>query len=199
MSFYALFTLFGLFPLPFPFPHLLNSLISHRRRREPRQLPPEKIIQHHLRHGINIRFAALEQPPRFSRQELQELRRRFVLSHLIQFLYVPSLRLLQHRVNILGRIFDVLDPHYASEKDVAVAIAATGRDHAGAVDQVNAFHEGDVLPYFRFAGYGSHGADLFLAQGVDDGGFARVGVADEADGDLLAVGMQGGELAEELD
>lgn len=55
------------------------------------------------------------------------------------------------------------------------------------------------MPYFRFAGYGSYGADFLFAQGVDDGGFARVGVADEADGDLLAVGVQGRELAEELD
>ena len=31
------------------------------------------------------------------------------------------------------------------------------------------------------------------------GGFAGVGVADEADGDLLARGVQGGELAEERD
>ena len=55
------------------------------------------------------------------------------------------------------------------------------------------------MPYFRFAGYRSHGADFFFAQGVDDGGFSCVRVADEADGDLFAVGVQGGELAEELD
>jgi hypothetical protein len=55
------------------------------------------------------------------------------------------------------------------------------------------------LPDFCFAGDGRDGADFLLAEGVDDGGFARVGVADEADGDLLAGGVQDGELAEERD
>ena len=64
-----------------------------------------------------------------------------------------------------------------------------GRDDAGAVDEVDAFHESDVLPDFRLAGDGGGGADAFLAEGVDDGRLADVGVADEADGDLLAVGV----------
>ena len=112
---------------------------------------------------------------------------------------MPSLRLLQHGVNVLGWILDIFHPHDAAEENIGVAIVSAGGHDAWAVDQVNAFHEGDILPYFRFAGDGSYGADFFLAQGVDDGRFAGVGVADEADGDLLAVGMQGGELAEELD
>ncbi|KAI7197869.1 hypothetical protein KC363_g215 [Hortaea werneckii] len=45
----------------------------------------------------------------------------------------------------------------------------------------------------------SSSADFLLPEGVDDGGFACVGVADEADGDLFAVGVESGELAEEGD
>ena len=39
-------------------------------------------------------------------------------------------------------------------------------------------------------------ADLLVAKGVDDGGLAGVGVADETDGDLLAGRVEGRELAE---
>ena len=53
------------------------------------------------------------------------------------------------------------------------------------------------MPDLRLAGDGGGGADFLLTEGVDDGGFACVGVADEADGDLFAVGVEGGELAEE--
>lgn len=78
-------------------------------------------------------------------------------------------------------------------------IGVAGRDHSRAIDEVDTFHQRDVLPHFRLARDGSDGADLFLPQRVDDGRLAGVGVADEADGDLFAVGMQGGELAEKLD
>ena len=55
------------------------------------------------------------------------------------------------------------------------------------------------MPDFGFAGDGRDGADALFPQGVDDGGFAGVGVADETDGDLLAGGVEDGELAEEGD
>lgn len=55
------------------------------------------------------------------------------------------------------------------------------------------------MPYFCFAGDGGDGANFLFSEGVDNGGFAGIGVADEADGDLFAIGVEGGELAEELD
>lgn len=70
---------------------------------------------------------------------------------------------------------------------------------AWAVDHVDALHEGDVLPDLCLAGNGRDDAHFLLSERVDDGGFARVGVADHADGDLLAIGVQGGELTEEGD
>lgn len=55
------------------------------------------------------------------------------------------------------------------------------------------------MPDLGLSRDGSDGADFLVAEGVDDGGFAGVGVADEADRDLLAVGVEAGELAEKLD
>ena len=55
------------------------------------------------------------------------------------------------------------------------------------------------MPDLRLAGYGRHAANLATLERVDDAGLADVGVADKADGDLLLVGVQLGELAEELD
>ena len=52
----------------------------------------------------------------------------------------------------------------------------------------------------RFGGEGvGLDVDVCARDFVDEGGFADVRVADEADGDLLLVRVQLGELAEELD
>lgn len=191
-----------------PIARLRLHLLLHRRLRrgrEPRNLPPDEIIQHHLRHGIHIRFPAAEQPPRLASQEFQKRRGGFVIttttipSHIVRAFDMSRLGAPQHGVDVLGWVLHVLDAHDAAEEDVFFRVGGAGGHDARAVNEVNSFHEGDVLPYFRFAGNRGDGADFFLAESVDDGGFARVGVADEADGDLLAVGVESGELAEELD
>lgn len=96
-------------------------------------------------------------------------------------------------------MLDVLNAHDASEEDIFFAVALAWRDDAGAVDEVDAFHERDVLPHLGLPGDGRHGADALFAERVDDGGFAGVRVSDEPDGDLLAIRVQGGKLAEERD
>lgn len=96
-------------------------------------------------------------------------------------------------------MLNVLRAHDAAQEDVFGGVGHAGRDAAGAVDQVDALHQGDVLPDLGLAGDGGDRADLFLAEGVDNGGLAGVGVADEADRDLLAGRVEGGELAEEGD
>jgi hypothetical protein len=52
------------------------------------------------------------------------------------------------------------------------------------------------LPHLGLTGDRRNCADLLVAKGVDDGGFAGVWVADETDGNLLAGRVEGGELAE---
>lgn len=49
------------------------------------------------------------------------------------------------------------------------------------------------------AGHGGDGADLAALERVDHAALADVRVADEPDGDLLLVGVQLGELAQQLD
>lgn len=111
---------------------------------------------------------------------------------------MPS-TLRQHRRHILRGILDVLDSHHAPEQDVFGAVCDTRRHDSRTIYQIDSLHERDVLPYFSFAGYGRGGADFLFAECVDDAGFAGVRVADEADGDLFAVAMEAGELAEEGD
>ena len=105
----------------------------------------------------------------------------------------------KHGFDVLGWVLDVLDANDAAEQNVFFAVAMTRWNDSGAVNQVDPLHERDVLPDLGLAGDGCGGADAFLAEGVDDGGFASVGVADEANGDLLAVGVQDGELTEKGD
>jgi hypothetical protein len=112
---------------------------------------------------------------------------------------VARLDAAQHGFDVLRGILYVFDAHGAAEKEVFIRIVLVGWDDTRTVDHVDAFHEGDVLPDFGFAGDGGDDADFLFAERVDDGRLARVGVADHADGDLLAVTVQGGELAEEGD
>lgn len=51
----------------------------------------------------------------------------------------------------------------------------------------------------RLSGYRGDGAAFAALERVNDAALAHVGVADEADRDLLPVGVQLGELTEQLD
>lgn len=112
---------------------------------------------------------------------------------------VLRLGLRQDGGDVLLGVLDVLDTHDTTEEDILRGVGCGGWDDTGAIDQVDALHEGDVLPDLGLSGDGSDGADLLVTESVDDGGFAGVGVADEADRNLLTVGVEAGELAEELD
>lgn len=101
--------------------------------------------------------------------------------------------------DMVARRREVLDANDSLEDLLRLRVARRRRDDSGAVDEVDSAHEGDVLPNFGLSGDGSRLADGLLLERVDDGRLADVGVADEADRDLLLVGEEGGELAEELD
>ena len=109
------------------------------------------------------------------------------------------LALLEDLGDVLLRVLDLLNLDDTTEEDIGGGVGERGRDDTGAVDEVDALHEGDVLPDLGLAGDGGDSADLLGAEGIDDRGFAGVGVADKTDGDLFALGVEGGELAEELD
>ena len=90
------------------------------------------------------------------------------------------------------------DDAFEDGRGLRVAGVRCGYD-AGAVDEVYAFRERDVLPDLGLAGDGSDIADLASFEGIDDARLADVGVSDEADGDLLLVRVQLRKLAEKLD
>jgi hypothetical protein len=50
----------------------------------------------------------------------------------------------------------------------------------GTIDEVYSPCKGDVLPDFRFPGYWSDATYFSAFEGIDDAGFANVGVSDEA-------------------
>ena len=110
-----------------------------------------------------------------------------------------SLTLRKNSRHILRRILHILNPNNSSQKNVLRRICYRGRYDSRAVDEINPFHQSDILPYFRLSGDRCCGADFFLSEGVDYAALAGVGVADEAYGDLFSGGVKGGELAEEGD
>ena len=105
----------------------------------------------------------------------------------------------QNGRDVLLGVGDVLDAHNTAEENVLLGVFGGGGDDAGAVDEEDALHQGDVLPDLGLTWDGRDLAHLLLPQGIDDGRLAGVGVADEADGYLLAVLVQLRELAQQLD
>jgi hypothetical protein len=103
---------------------------------------------------------------------------------------------LEHCGDVLCRVLDVLCAHDTTEKNVFWCVVHTRRHTTRTVDEVNALHECDVLPHLGLTRDRRNCADLLIAKGVDDGGFAGVRVADESDGNLLTRRVEGRELAE---
>lgn len=93
----------------------------------------------------------------------------------------------------------MLDTNDSLEDLLRLGVTSGGGNDSGAVDEVDAAHEGDVLPDLGLSGNGSGLANGLLLERVDDGRLSDVGVTDEADRNLLLVGEEGGELTEELD
>lgn len=94
----------------------------------------------------------------------------------------------------MSGVFHILDSHHTSEQNLLRCIGHAWWDDARAIDEVDALHQGDVLPYLRLARYRRGFADFLLSKSVDDGGLAGVWVADETDGDLFAGGVESRKL-----
>ena len=96
-------------------------------------------------------------------------------------------------------MLNVFGANNTTKENVFWCVGHAGRHTTGAIDEVDALHECDVLPHLGLTRDRRNCADLLVPKGVDDGGFARVGVADETDRDLFAGGVKGGELTEKRD
>lgn len=115
----------------------------------------------------------------------------------VRSLDVVLLALLQGSSDILLRVLDVLNTDDATQENVLFSVGHVWWDDTRTVNEVNALHQGDVLPDLGLSGNRCNSADLLLTKSVDDGRLASVGVSDETDRDLLAGSMEGGELAKE--
>ena len=94
------------------------------------------------------------------------------------------------------RVLNVFGANNTTKENVFWCVGHTGRHATRAIDEVDALHECDILPHLGLTRDRRNCADLLVAKGVDDGGFAGVRVADETDGDLLAGRVEGRELTE---
>lgn len=90
----------------------------------------------------------------------------------------------------------MLDSHNALEHLGCFVVLCGRRHDTGTVDEVDAPHKGDVLPNLGFTWNGCYIANLFFLEGIDDTRLANIGIADETNGNLLAIGEEGGELAQ---
>lgn len=68
-----------------------------------------------------------------------------------------------------------------------------------AVDKVNSFGQGDVLPDFGFTWNGCSSADFLFFQRVDNAGFSYVWISDKTDTDVFLVPVENVKLSEQID
>lgn len=80
-----------------------------------------------------------------------------------------------------------------------LTVAVAWRHHSRAINQVYTFHQGDILPNLGLSRNWCHGTYPLLAKGVDDRRLSSVGIANEANGNLLSRRMKGRELAQKSD
>lgn len=97
------------------------------------------------------------------------------------------------------RMLHVLHTHRPAKQNIGGGIGERRRDDTRTIDEVDTLHQRNVLPNLSLTRNGRDRAHLLFTEGVDDGGLSGVGITDEADGNLTAVGVDRGELAKETD
>lgn len=112
---------------------------------------------------------------------------------------MAGLHTAQDSRNVLLGVLDVLHTADTAQENILLSVILVGRDNTRAVNEVDSLHQSDILPHFGLTRDRSDRANLLLAKSVDNGGLARVGISNQANGDLLAVRVQGRELAQKLD
>ena len=75
----------------------------------------------------------------------------------------------------------VLDSNNTFEDCCCIGIFGGDGYDTRTIDQVDSFHQGNVLPDLGLSRNRGDGTDLLLLDGVDDTGFTDVGVSDESD------------------
>ena len=105
----------------------------------------------------------------------------------------------QYGGDMIFGLLDVLHSDDTLQDDIGFRVMGVGLHDTGAIDEIDASHQRNVLPDFGLARDGCNGADGFGAKRVDDGGFAGVGVANETDRDLFLIRMKSRELTKQLD
>ena len=66
------------------------------------------------------------------------------------------------------------------------------------VNEIDTFHQSNVLPYFCLSWDGRHCAHFLLAKGIDNGRFPGVGISNKPYRYLLTIRMKGRKLTEKL-
>jgi hypothetical protein len=155
-------------------------------------------IEDHLGDRGRIGLPTLPQPATAPCDLIKEVVRVRPRLDVVRPAQVLGSNTLEQGDNVICRCRQMLDAHNAFENFCCFGVLRRRRNNAGAVDQIDALHKGDVLPNLGLPGQWCHIADLLLLERVDDARLAHVGVADEANADLLLVGMQVGELTQQL-
>lgn len=165
---------------------------------KPRDLTTVEVVEDKLSHTSLVGLTTLQKTTVLSGNKLQKLGRVLPARNLVSALKVLGLAALEQGRDELFRVGNVLDTDDTTEQNVCLGVLGTRWHNTGAVNQKDALHERNVLPDLGLTRNGGNHAHLLLAQGVDDGRLARVGVADKTDRNLLTVAVQGRELAEQV-
>lgn len=165
----------------------------------PRDLSTKEIVDHHLGDTIQIGLTSLEETTALASKKREPVEVVLLVLDTVGALKVTGQDTAENSRNVLLWVVNVLHSADSTEKDVLLSVVGVGRDHTRTIDEVDSLHQGNVLPHLGLTRNGSDCAHLLVSESVDDGRLARVGVADQANRHLLAVGMKGRELTKQGD
>jgi hypothetical protein len=165
----------------------------------PRDLSTKEVVDHHLGDTIQISFTSLEETTTLAGKKREPVEVVLLVLDTVCTLKVTGQDTAKNGRNVLLWVVNVLHSADTTEKNVLLGVIDVGRDHTRTIDEIDSLHQGDVLPHLGFTRNGSNCAHLLGSESVDDGRLARVGVADQANRHLLAVGVKGRELAKQRD
>lgn len=170
-----------------------------RRGGVPRDLSAKEIVDDHLGDTIQIGLTSLEETATLASKKREPVEVVLLVLDTVGALKVTGQDTTENSRDVLLWVVNVLHSADSTEKNILLGVVGIGRDHTGTIDKIDSLHQGNVLPHLGLTRNGSDRAHLLVTESVDDRRLARVGVADQANRHLLAVGVKGRELAKQRD
>ena len=101
--------------------------------------------------------------------------------------------------NVVSGLIDLFSSHASLQHTLDIVFSFRHMDCSRAINQVDSFGQGHILPNLSLSWNWSCLADSFLEERVDHTRLSDIRIANETDADVLLVSVEDVELPEEID